>query len=385
MSSNVVFSGYLQFLGITDLLQLIGTNGSTGILRLTNPHIQDKASVTFLRGKPIHAIHGQLKGLECLYSLFGWTTGRFAFSQEKIDSERTIHNGHMEIVLDGLRMLDEGQIQKIGPGWSEKAAGEKGKEHRKVPLLKRPITHYAFMVEEEEFQKGTTIVEEGEFGNWIWMVLNGSAEMSIKTTSGLTSILQVGQGGFVGNLSSMMAMGRRRIATFTATETIRLGVLDIEPLYAEYSGLSDEFRSILLSLDNRFREVTEKISQIHSKKDIKPAKNEKGEYKKTDTPFLIQNGSAQVILHGQNGFLPIINLQTDDFFGPIPFLEMGHEPHSASILFSEDLKATRLDPESLQTEYDQLSGTFKSIIEFTLDCISIATVTVRRNYFENKK
>ena len=82
------------------------------------------------------------------------------------------------------------------------------------------------------------------------MVLQGTAEMSKKTIAGPTKILRVGQGAFIGNISSMMAMGRRRIATFTATETIRLGVLDLDPLYAEYSGLSDEFRSLLLSLDN---------------------------------------------------------------------------------------------------------------------------------------
>jgi CRP-like cAMP-binding protein len=120
------------------------------------------------------------------------------------------------------------------------------------------------LVEEEEFSKGTTIIEEGEFGNWIWMVLHGTAEMTKKTIAGPTKILRVGQGAFIGNISSMMAMGRRRIATFTATETIRLGVLDLDPLYAEYSSLSDEFRSLLLSLDNRFREITERLSEIHS-------------------------------------------------------------------------------------------------------------------------
>ena len=84
MEGNVVFSGNLRFLGIPDLLQLIATTNSTGILGLTNPHAQGPASVTFLQGNPTHATYNSLYGLEALYALFGWTTGQFEFRQEKL-------------------------------------------------------------------------------------------------------------------------------------------------------------------------------------------------------------------------------------------------------------------------------------------------------------
>ena len=387
MDRNVVFSGNLRFLGIPDLLQLIATTDSTGVLRLTNPHAQGPASVTFLMGNPIHAVYGSLRGLEALYALFGWTTGQFEFSQEKVANERTIRRGQMEIVLDGLRMLDEGIIKKLGPGWEENSRPGRMDNQSRLPLIKKPITHYAFLVEEEEFSKGTTIIEEGEFGNWIWMVLHGTAEMSKKTIAGPTKILRVGQGAFIGNISSMMAMGRRRIATFTATETIRLGVLDLEPLYAEYSSLSDEFRSVLLSLDNRFREITERLSEIYSGVDVSNKtfcrpKEQTGAGKRVEDPFLILKGNATIVQKFKNHPFPLINLAPDDFFGPLPFLEMGHEPFSASVLFSDKLKATPLDPEALQSEYDQLSHVLKNIIEFSLNCISIATMAVRRHCLE---
>ncbi len=390
MDQNVVFAGNLQFLGIPDLLQLIATNNSTGILELTNPHGMGPASVTFLRGNPTHATYASLRGLEALYALFGWTGGRFEFRQEKIGKEKTIHRGQMEIVLDGLRMLDEGIIKRVGPGAEGKSHSGRTDVSNRLPIIKKPITHYAFMVEEEEFSKGTTIIEEGEFGNWIWMVLNGSAEMSKKTIAGPTKILRVGQGGFIGNLSSMMAMGRRRIATFTATETIRLGVLDLDPLYAEYSSLSDEFRSILLSLDNRFREITERVSEIYSgihtaEKSSFKSKEELNAGKRVDTPFLISKGSATIVETMKNSPFELINLAPDDFFGPIPFLEIGHEPFSASVCFSKDLKAFPLDSEMLQSEYDQLSSTLKNMIEFTINCISTATLAVRRHCLERMK
>ena len=357
---------------------------------MTNPHASGPASVTFLQGNPTHATYASLSGLEAVYALFGWTTGQFEFRQEKIDKERTIHRGQMEIVLDGLRMLDEGIIKRLGPGADEK--GQTGRKDRlsRLPLIKKPITHYAFLVEEEEFSKGTTIIDEGEFGNWIWIILHGTAEMSKKTIAGPTKILKVGQGAFIGNISSMMAMGRRRIATFTATETIRLGVLDLEPLYAEYSGLSDEFRSLLLSLDNRFREITERLSEIHSgvhmgQNLLFNVKEKVSSGKKIETPFLILKGQAAIVEDMKNQPFPLINLGPDDFFGPLPFLEMGHEPFSASVYFSDDLNATPLDPELLQSEYDQLSDTLKNMIEFSLNCISIATMAVRRHCLERMK
>ena len=390
MEGNVVFSGNLRFLGIPDLLQLIATTNSTGILGLTNTYALGPASVTFLRGNPTHANYASLTGLEALYALFGWTTGQFEFRQEKIDNERTIHRGQMEIVLDGLRMLDEGIIKRLGPGSEEKGQSGRTGSLSQLPLIKKPITHYAFLVEEEEFSKGTTIIEEGEFGNWIWIVLHGTAEMSKKTIAGPTKILRVGQGAFLGNISSMMAMGRRRIATFTATETIRLGVLDLEPLYAEYSGLSDEFRSLLLSLDNRFREITERLSEIHSgihmsQKTFFNSKETPDSGKRIETPFLILKGSAAIVEDMKSQPFPLINLVPDDFFGPLSFLEMGHEPFSASVYFSDDLKTTPLDPEALQSEYDQLSDTLKNMIEFSLNCISIATMAVRRHCLERMK
>ncbi len=327
-----------------------------------------------------------MRGLEALYALFGWTTGLFEFKHEKIVNERTIHRGHMEIVLDGLRMLDEGIIKRLGPGSEDRHPSGRAESLSRIPLIQKPITHYAFLVEEEEFSKGTTIIEEGEFGNWIWMVLQGTAEMSKKTIAGPTKILKVGQGAFIGNISSMMAMGRRRIATFTATETIRLGVLDLDPLYAEYSSLSDEFRSLLLSLDNRFREITERLSEFHAGIHVSEKSfSSSDEGKHAETPFLILKGNATIVENMKNHTFSLINLKKDDFFGPVPFLEMGHEPYSASVWFSDDIEVTPLDSEALQSEYDQLGDTFKNIIEFSLNCISIATMAVRRHCLERMK
>ena len=280
-------------------------------------------------------------------------------------------------------MVDEGLTKRLGPEWEEKSRSERMDNPLKLPVIKKPMTPYAFIAAEEKFSKGTTIIEEGEFGNWIWMVLHGTAEMSIKTIAGPTKILRAGQGAFIGNISSMMTSGRRRIVTFTATQGISLGVLDPAPIYAEYSSLSNEFRSVILSLDNRFREMTKRLSEIYSEiganeKAFSGPKKQARKGKRIEDPFLILKGNAQIMKETGNWTSPLVNLHQNDFFGPLPFLKMGHEPDSASVLFSDDLEFAPLDADALQDEYDQLSNIFKSIIDFSLDCLSVVTMRVFR-------
>ncbi len=207
MAKKAVFRGSLDFLGLPDLLQFLGTNGSTGVLRLTNPFSNETGSVFLKKGKPVNASNGSLDGLEALYSLFGWTTGEFKFTREKVRGKESIHKSQMEIILDGLRMLDEGVIKKIAPDSLKKGKSGPLDSGFKLPFITKSIPNYFLVVGEDQFQDGATIIEEGVFGNWIYIVLDGTAEMSKKTERGPVKILNAGPGAFVGNISSAMKQG----------------------------------------------------------------------------------------------------------------------------------------------------------------------------------
>ena len=154
MAKQAVFTGSLDFLGLPDLLQFLGTNGSTGVLRLTNPFSNETGLVFLKKGKPVNASNGSLDGLEALYSLFGWTTGEFKFSQEKIRGKKSIHKSQMEIILDGLRMLDEGVIKKIAPDSLKKGKSGPLDSDFKLPLITKSIPNYFLVVGEDRFQEG---------------------------------------------------------------------------------------------------------------------------------------------------------------------------------------------------------------------------------------
>ncbi|PQP32737.1 hypothetical protein C6A36_02900, partial [Desulfobacteraceae bacterium SEEP-SAG10] len=76
----------------------------------------------------------------------------------------------------------------------------------------------------------------------------------------------------------------------------------------------------------------------------------------------------------ENGYVPLANLYQGDFFGHIPFLDIGQEPYSASVFGSKDLKISEIDPDVLGKEYNQLSSTFKNFIEHLANCILVTSM-----------
>jgi CRP-like cAMP-binding protein len=90
--------------------------------------------------------------------------------------------------------------------------------------------------------------------------------------------------------------------------------------------------------------------------------------------FTITEGEAHIVQNTENGYVPLANLYQGDFFGHLPFLDIGQEPYSASVFGSKDLKITEIDPKILEQEYKQLSPTFKNFIEHLANCILVTSM-----------
>ncbi|NIV98069.1 cyclic nucleotide-binding domain-containing protein, partial [Candidatus Saccharibacteria bacterium] len=50
-----------------------------------------------------------------------------------------------------------------------------------------------------------------------------------------------------------------------------------------------------------------------------------------DRLFTIKDGQVVIARKTENGYVPLAQLKKGDFFGRIPFLDMGHEPYSAAV------------------------------------------------------
>jgi CRP-like cAMP-binding protein len=353
MNNTVSLSGSLDFLNLGELLNLLGTNGSSGVLHVKSDYSSDAGLVYLDKGNPINAVNGSLTGLDAVFSLFGWTDGQFEFVQEEVSCEKAITKSRMEIILDGLRLLDEGKIKKLGPATTTTAetAPETQPVSGKRPLIKGPLVDYSYVVDEEGFYDGDEIVQEGNHGDWIWVILEGTAEIIKEADDGPIEILRIGDGAFLGSVAALFSGGRVRSATVKAVGNVQLGMLDSQLLANELANVNNHF-------DNLIKDKKQLIKQGQNEERL----------------FTIKDGEAIIARQAGNSYVPLVMLKKGDFFGRIPFLDMGHEPYSAAVFSSANLKLTAVDSDKLKSEHEGLSSTLKNIIEHLATSVSVTTV-----------
>jgi CRP-like cAMP-binding protein len=384
MRDNVVLAGSLKFLALGDIMQLLGANSSSGVLRLISRYAAEPGFIYFDNGNPVNAACGTAIGLEAVYALFGWTDGEFEFTKENILSQRVITKSRMGIILEGLKMVDDGQIKRVGPG----AASRKqtaASDPDTVPIVKGPLVDYMYVADEEDFFDGEYIVEEGKHGSWIWVILEGVVEIVRETPEGPLPIVRLGDGSFIGSLSSFLIQGHIRTATAVAVGNVQLGVLDSQRLAQEFAGLTPEFRGFLVSLDKRLKQLNERAIELRQKQlDTSEYLDNKKPVMKQGTVeeelYIIREGSASVVRQEEFGRIPLAQLYKGDYFGHAPFLDLGHEPDFASVMATKELKVRKVDIALFQKEYNQLSTTFKNFIDNVATCVSVSTKVVCNYY-----
>jgi len=384
--ADLSLAGNLKFLNLGELLQIFGTNASTGVLMIKSRYSEEPGRMYFVKGNLVNAAAGSREGLDAAHALFGWTEGEFEFRTEDVKTKNVIQKSRMEIILDALRLLDDGKIEKLGPVTYAKTFDESSEEDSLIPVIRGPLVDYSYVVEEEEYHDGDKIVTEGKFGNWIWVILEGKVEIIKETQQGPLKIVRLTVGSFVGTLATTMpGQYNVRTASVVAVGSVQLGLLDSQRLYSEYIKLTPQFKEIILSLGSRMKQVTDKIVDIGSKNInvkafLKGKKILIEQGSSDDGVFTITDGEAALVRTTKNGYLPLMILSAGDLLGHIPFIDTGHEPHSASVFVSKDFNTRKIDTGDIQKEYDQLSLTFKNMLENMGTCISATTMIVAELY-----
>lgn len=384
MNNRIAISGSLSLVSLADIFQILGTNNATGVLKLTSTYTPHPGIIYFSKGNPINAAFGGIKGLKALYSLFGWEAGEYFFYGEDVQSiEVVITKPRMNLVLDALTLLDKGKIKKIGPNSSLGLKPIDTVDSSGMPVLKGPLTDYIYVVREDFFRKGESIITEGKHGKWIWTVYEGVVKVTKETPKGPLVLSRIGEGCFIGTIKALLFGEYERSASVVAEEDVRLCLLDADPFYEEYSKLSPGFRRLLLSLDMRLRSLNIRAIDIYSRNLSAEEKirRESASNKIFDTGddlYRITEGSVIVVVKDPGGRNIMFPLETNDVIGNIPFVDFGHEPNSAIVIGSQDLKTEKLDVKEIRSEYDNLSKTFKNLIYNICNYIRNTTGLVTR-------
>jgi CRP-like cAMP-binding protein len=376
MEKKILLQGNLSGISLSDVMQLLNGSSSTGVLFISSPSCPVPGQIFFLNGELIHGTCGQRHGLEAVYTLFGWTIADFKFIKEPIDHViRTINQSLIQVVLDAMRLLDEGKIRKLTAPADSRETKSPDLSPKTLPVIKGPGVNFADVINEEKFQDGQEIVTEGGHGGWIWVIMDGKVKVSKQTPRGPMAVAVLGEGNFIGSIMSLLHKKITRTATVTALGDVRLGVLDIQNLAKEYSSLSLDFRMILLSMAGRLAQITNRAvnlsagnksnhENMHSKKTIL----KKGSA--IEEVYIITEGESYVVGQTPLGLLTLLTLRKMDVFGQLPFLNLGLEPLVAAVLASDDLKAYRPDTSTLHKEYNGMSDTFRNLISNVGNCVN---------------
>lgn len=377
MDAKVLLAGKIDFFPLEDIFQALSSNNATGILHLNNRYSQESAVVYFEKGDIINATYGSLSGIDAVYPLFGWSDGDFRFTKDQFDQKNVINQKIMEIVLDGLRMLDEGEIEKITHVSVQPIISSGNKDSAlTLPIVKGPLVNFEYVLAIEDIEEGQEIVHEGRYGDWLWVILEGSADIIKDTKKGPVTIMRIAEGAFIGSMHSFLFQNNIRSATVRAFEKMRLGALDIQSLSQDFVTMSHELRQFLISLDKRLREVTDRVAEFSSGTDI--IYREIAEKKKIDIQYhdqnnlcSIVNGSACMMKKTDKGPVIIAKLGQGDFIDFFPIQSVDNEISSTVVFASKDIELKRINAEVLQAEYERIPVVFKNMAENISTCISV--------------
>lgn len=382
---KVALAGNLGFLSLGDILQLIGSGGGSGVLEIFSPFTQEPGCIYFSKGNIINARTPDANGLDAVYALFGWLEGNYEFRERPVSVKKVITSNRMEIILDGLRLIDDGKTQILGPSPPEKT----GADPMAPPIIRRHFVDYTYVVDEEFYSAGEKVTQEKRHGNWIWVVLEGTLDISKNTLKGPLTVTRVGPGAFIGSVTSFLFQENTRKATVVATTDVQLGVLDAQRMAQEFAMLRPELKSYILSLDRRLNQATnacvDQYLRIDSaSKAIREKQQRLIQDPKEKKLARIERGNASIIRETEHGALYIANLTAGDYIGAVPFLDIGHEPHHASIFASTNLAVAEIDLKTLGEEYEDLSLTLRNLIENVAINISLTT-NVAGNFLKRNR
>lgn len=124
------------------------------------------------------------------------------------------------------------------------------------------VVDLLYIRDEETHSDGEVIFEEGTFGDWVYVVLEGQLKVVKKTARGEVTVAALREGDFIGELE-FLDMGKEpRFATVTAVGDVKLGGLDRDRLRREYESLSADFRLLIRTLVHRIRRITQLAASL---------------------------------------------------------------------------------------------------------------------------
>jgi uncharacterized protein (TIGR02266 family) len=121
------------------------------------------------------------------------------------------------------------------------------------------------LAHEETYEDGQVIFLEGSSGDWVYVVLSGKVEIS-KNIGGKRYVIEtLKEGEVFGELSFLG--GIKRSASAQAVGPTTVGIINRDYMDREFNKLSSEFRSILVAVVRRFKNMIDQTTDFSIRAD----------------------------------------------------------------------------------------------------------------------
>jgi CRP/FNR family cyclic AMP-dependent transcriptional regulator len=126
-----------------------------------------------------------------------------------------------------------------------------------------PSVH-AYVASEEFYPNASVIIEEGTVGDWVYVILEGSAKVRKKSPKGMVTVDTLKEGDVFGEMGFLEGGKRLRSASVIASGDVWVGVLDGEKLTRDFEQSPSNLRALIRSLVLKLRETTTKVCSLVS-------------------------------------------------------------------------------------------------------------------------
>ena len=117
-----------------------------------------------------------------------------------------------------------------------------------------------YISEVKKYDRDDVIIEEGSFGSWIYIVLEGSVKVKKTTAKGMVTIDTLREGEVFGEMVFLEGGKVARSASVIAAEDrVKVGLLDTQRLVDDYEAVAPELKTLIQSLMNKLRDTTSKV------------------------------------------------------------------------------------------------------------------------------
>ena len=120
-----------------------------------------------------------------------------------------------------------------------------------------------YVVEVRTYAGGDVIIEEGSFGSWIYVILEGSVKVKKTTAKRMVTIDTLKEGEVFGEMVFLEGGTKARSASVIAAEgPLKVGLLDTQRLINDYEALAPAVKTLIQSLMCKLRDTTSKVCSI---------------------------------------------------------------------------------------------------------------------------